>query len=312
VWEAHKDEVLDDMLTFRHVIPVQRRLQRLVDLYKAHPARDASDTIESYRADMARPAEIYALYPEVQDVIHAPMPGRLDAPDPALDGADAILGTALDDFFSRESRDARIKRRFKTLARLLPPFDIALTPSAGLLEVLHAARAEVEKHWIENQDLYAGAANTVLTELRAHVAELEARHVRMADRGRLTLAATFFRCSRCDDAISATEAVLHQCSTILAGRRDARYFLWEGALEKLPWNADDVLAYDEGASDVAAGLVAQSGRDPRTATLIEVEQANVRFRCVHTKCKKMYPMGWSFANAVRAAASRPTLFADRR
>jgi hypothetical protein len=305
VWEAHKDEVLDDMLTFRHVVPVQRRLQRLVDLYKAHPARDASaPAIESYRLDMARPAEIYVLYPDVQDVIHAPMPGRLDAPDPALDGADAIFGTALDDFFSLESRDARIKRRIRTLTRLLPPFNIALAPSFGLLEGVHAAHAEVEKQWTENQELYTDAGYAdVLTELRAYVAELEARHVRMADRHRLTLAATMFRCSRCDDTISATQAALHQCLTIRAGRRDARFFLWEGALDMLPWNEDDVLKYEEGASDVAAGLVAQSGRDPRTATLIEVEQANVRFRCVHTKCKKMYPLGWSFANAVRAAAS---------
>jgi hypothetical protein len=223
VWEAHKDEVLDDILTIRHAVPVQRRLERLLELYKAHPAHATSSIFEAARDEMSQPAEIYAHYSTVRQVIHAPTPARLDAPDPALTGADEVFGAALDDFFSFRSQDLFLGRRLKTIARMLPPFNAADAPRAGPMTGLRKDMPELQKSAL--------------------------RHLHTAARARLALAATMFRCSRCGISFSAADAVMHQCFTRNTDQRDARYYLWENTLYMLPWNADSVLEFDEDATE---------------------------------------------------------------
>jgi hypothetical protein len=272
VWAAHKEDVLDDMLTVRHTITIQRRLQYLFDLYKEHPACGPL----VYGASL--PPEMLEESPELQTLIHAPTPDRLDAPDPALEHADEVFSDALDDFFSFGCSVMRSVLRLESLERLLPPLEAATA--------VHASQ---------------------ITEVRTSLARLEADascRVRSGNRERLALAATWFRCSRCEQALSAPEASMHHCRTWRVGQDDPRWFPWEGTLETLPWNDGDVLAFDEGASDVAAGLVALSGRDPSVATLEEVEDSNVRFRCVHPKCKTKtaWRSTWYILGAVRATA----------
>jgi hypothetical protein len=272
VWAAHKEDVLDDMLTVRHHSIIQRRLQYLYDLCREHPA------CGSLVYGTSVPSEVLDESPALQMLIHAPTPDRFDAPDPALKDADEVLGDALDDFFSFGRSAMRAELRLETLARLLPP-----------LEATTAVHT------------------TQITEVGASLARLEADAlcgVRSGNRERLALAATWFRCSRCECALSAPEAELHHCSLWRIRRDDPRWFLWEGRLESLPWNDGGVLAFDEGASDFAAGLVALSRRDPSVATLEEVENSDVRFRCVHPKCKTQtaWRVTWPILGAVRATA----------
>jgi hypothetical protein len=270
------------MRTVRHTITIQRRLQYLFDLYKEHPECGPLE----YGASL--PPEVLEESPELQTLLYSRTPDRLDAPDPALEDADEVFGGALDRFFSFGCSLMRSALRLRNLARLLPPLDAATAVRARLI-------------------------TEARTSLAGHGADAS-YGVRGGNRERLALAATWFRCSRCEESLSGLEAIVHHCRTWRVDQDDPRWFPWQGTIETLPWNDGDVLAFDEGASDVAAGLVALSGRDPIVAKLVEVEDSNVRFRCVHPRCKTKtaWRSTWFILGAVRATAvTRSMPLADR-
>jgi hypothetical protein len=102
----------------------------------------------------------------------------------------------------------------------------------------------------------------------------------------LDSATVYFKCSRChprwNDVFSLPDALRHQCYTYTLPETDRLRIILKGTTDVVPWNHDNVLAYDASAAKVATRLILMSGRDPKTASLAEFLEKGpwVSFRCV--------------------------------
>jgi hypothetical protein len=99
------------MEMFLLLMPIQRRLRLLRDAYKAHPATANA----SWDRESNELAELY-LQADIVDVICAPLPLRLDEPDPHL--ADVDFRPGIDKYLADADMRAEVRRY--VLSEMLP------------------------------------------------------------------------------------------------------------------------------------------------------------------------------------------------
>ncbi|RXW20537.1 hypothetical protein EST38_g5336 [Candolleomyces aberdarensis] len=122
------------------------------------------------------------------------------------------------------------------------------------------------------------------------------------DTAMLDLAITLFACKRCKAILPYHQAISHSCFTLSKNIPDKNPTLEQSADPNSCWNETGAAKYHQVASTSASEIITILGKDPKTATWEELDDARQRLECMrcltHTPAGKPRHLIMDWRNAV--------------